>query len=30
MVVDDMNNSESWTQGSRFYEQIKVVDDIND
>ena len=28
--MDDMNNSGSWTQGSRCYEQHKVVVDMND
>ena len=25
-----MNDSKSWAQGSRCYEQLKVVDDMND
>ena len=25
-----MNNSKSWAQGSRFYEQLRIVDDMND
>ena len=27
--MDDMNDSESWAQGSRCYEQLKVVVDMN-
>ena len=26
----NMNNSMSWAQGSKCYEQLKVVDDMND
>ena len=29
-VVDDMNDSESWAQASRFYEQLKAVVDMKD
>ena len=25
-----MNDFGSWAQGSRFYDQLKVVDDMND
>ena len=25
-----MNNSRSWAQGSRFYEQLRIVDGMND
>ena len=25
-----MNDSKLWAQGSRFYEQLRIVDDIND
>ena len=28
--MDDMNNFGSWTQGSRFYEQHRVMVDMND
>ena len=28
--MDDMNESGLWALGSRCYEQLKVVDDIND
>ena len=28
--MDDMNNYGSWTQGSRCYEQLTIVDDMND
>ena len=28
--MDDRNNSRSWNQGSRCYEQHKVVVDMND
>ena len=30
MVVDDMNNFESCIEGSRSYEQLKAIVDIND
>ena len=26
----DMNDSESWAQGFRYYEQLRVVDDMID
>ena len=29
-AMDDMNDSASWTQASRCYEQLKVVDDMDD
>ena len=28
--MDDMNDSRLWAQGSRFYEQFKAIDDMND
>ena len=28
--IDDMKDFESWAQGFRFYEQLRVVDDTND
>ena len=28
--MDYMNDSRSWAQGSKFYEQLKVVVDMND
>ena len=28
--MDDMNEFDSWAQGSRCYEQLKVVVDMND
>ena len=28
--MDDMSYSESWTQGSAYYEQLTIVDDMND
>ena len=28
--VDDINDVVLWAQGFRFYEQVKVVDDMND
>ena len=27
--MDEINESLLWAQGSRFYEQLKVVDDMN-
>ena len=30
MDVDDINNVVLWVQCSKFYEQVKVVDDMND
>ena len=29
-VVDNMNALRSWAQASRFYEQLRVVVDMND
>ena len=29
-VVDDMNDSEFWAHNSWYYEQLKVVVDMND
>ena len=29
-VRDDMNDSGSWSQGSRFYENLKAIDDTKD
>ena len=29
-VMDDMNDSRSWTKGSRCYEQHRVAVDMND
>ena len=29
-TMDDMNEFDSWAQGSRCYEQLKVVVDMND
>ena len=29
-VMVDMKGFESWAQGSRSYEKLKVVDDMND
>ena len=29
-VRDDMNDSESWSQGFRFYENLRAIDDMND
>ena len=28
--MDDMNDSRSWAQGSRFYEQLRIVVNLND
>ena len=28
--MDYMNNSRLWAQGSKFYEQLRVVVDMND
>ena len=28
--MDDMNDSISWAQGSRFYELLKAMEDMND
>ena len=28
--MDDIKDSMSWAQGFRYYEQIRVVDDMND
>ena len=30
MVVDDMNDSEWWAQGFRYYEQLRAMVDMND
>ena len=29
-VINDMNDSKSWSHEFRWYEQLKVVDDMND
>ena len=28
--MDDMNNSRSWIENNKFYEQLKAMDDMND
>ena len=28
--MDDMNNSRLWAQGFRCYEQLRIVDDMNE
>ena len=29
-IVDDMNDSESWTQSSRYYEYLRALVDMNE
>ena len=29
-AIDDMNDSASWTQAFRCYEQLKIVDDMDE